>query len=76
MRRYAVVRVAWDEEAKVWFVQESDIPGLATEAETLEELRRKVPRIIQDLLEDEAEVPSEIEIDFIAYAHDRVTIAA
>jgi predicted RNase H-like HicB family nuclease len=76
MRRYAIVRVAWDDEAKVWFVQESDIPGLVTEAGSLEELRRKVPHIIQDLLEDEAERPAEIEIDFIAYAHDRVTIAA
>jgi predicted RNase H-like HicB family nuclease len=76
MRRYAVVRAAWDDEAKVWYIQESDIPGLATEAATLEELRRKVPLMIQDLLEGEAEHPDEIEIDFIAYAHDRVTIAA
>ena len=51
MRRYAVVRVAWDDEAKVWYVEKSDIDGLATEADTLEELRRKVPIIIQDLLE-------------------------
>src|SRR5688572_15011503 len=50
MRRYAVVRVAWDDEAKVWYVEKSDIDGLATEADTLEELRRKVPIIIQDLL--------------------------
>ena len=76
MRRYAVVRVAWDEEAKVWYVEDSDIPGLAAEAETLEELRRKVPVIIQDLLEDETDRPDEIEIDFIAYAHDRVRTAA
>ena len=76
MHRYAVVRAAWDDEAKVWYVQESDIPGLATEAGTLEELRRKVPLMIRDLLEGEDESPAEIEIDFIAYAHDRVTIAA
>jgi predicted RNase H-like HicB family nuclease len=76
MRHYAVVHVAWDDEAKVWYVQESDIPGLATEAGTLEELRRKVPAMIQDLLENEADHPREIEVDFIAYAHERVTIAA
>jgi len=76
MRRYAVVRIAWDEEARFWYVEESDIPGLATEADTLEELRRKIPTIIQDLLEDERNRPDEIEIDFIAYAHDRVRIAA
>jgi predicted RNase H-like HicB family nuclease len=76
MRRYAVVRAAWDDEAKVWYVEESDIPGLATEADTLDELRKKVPVIIQDLLEDESDKPDEIEIDFIAYAHDRVRTAA
>jgi predicted RNase H-like HicB family nuclease len=76
MRRYAVVRAAWDDEAKVWYVEESDIPGLATEADTLDELRKKVPVIIQDLLEDESDKPDEIEIDFIAYAHDRVPTAA
>ena len=76
MRRYAVVRATWDEEAKVWFVEESDIPGLATEAETLEALRRKIPALIQDLLEGAADRPDEIELDFIAYAHDRVRFAA
>jgi predicted RNase H-like HicB family nuclease len=76
MRRYSVVRIAWDDEARVWYVEESDIPGLATEADTLEELRKKVPLIIQDLLQDETDRPDEIELDFIAYAHDRVRIAA
>ena len=76
MRRYAVVRVAWDDEAKVWYVEHSDIPGLATESETLEDLRRKVPLLIQDLLEGESDRPDEIELDFIAYAHDRVRSAA
>ncbi len=76
MRRYAVVRAAWDEEAKVWFVEETDIPGLAAEAETVEALRAKVKAIIPDLLDDDADVPAELEIDFIAYAHERVPTAA
>ena len=76
MRRYAVVRVAWDEEASVWYVEDTDIPGLAAEAATLDELRGKVPVIIRDLLEDEADRPDEIEVDLIAYAHDRVRTAA
>ena len=76
MRRYAVVRAAWDTEAQVWYVEESDIEGLATEADTLDELRRKIPIIIQDLLEDRAERPDQIELDLIAYAHERVNLAA
>lgn len=76
MRRYAVVRAAWDSEAQVWYIESSDIQGLATEADTLDELRRKIPIIIQDLFEDETERPDVIELDLIAYAHDRVNLAA
>ena len=76
MRRHVVVRAAWDDEARVWYVDESDVPGLATEADTLEELRRKIPIIIQDLLEDRPDRPDSIELDLIAYAHDRVNLAA
>jgi predicted RNase H-like HicB family nuclease len=75
MRRHVVVRAAWDDEARVWYVEESDVPGLATE-DTLEELRRKIPIIIQDLLEDRPDRPDSIELDLIAYAHDRVNLAA
>ncbi len=74
MHRHAVIRCAWDEEAEVWFVNESDIPGLVTEAPSLEALRRKLPGMIQDLLDVEA--TTEIEVDLIAYAHDRVTVEA
>lgn len=76
MRRHAVIRCAWDPEASVWFVDESDIPGLMTEADTLDALRSKVPATVRDLIADEADKPDEIELDFIAYAHDRVRVAA
>ena len=74
MSRHVVVRCAWDDEADVWFVQESDVPGLVTEADTLEALRRKLPEMIQDLLE--VETAMDIEGDLIAYAHDRVRVQA
>ncbi|MBB5764862.1 DUF1902 domain-containing protein [Methylorubrum rhodesianum] len=74
MSRHVVVRCAWDDEADVWFVQESDVPVLVTEADTLEALRRKLPEMIQDLLE--VETAMDIEVDLIAYAHDRVRVQA
>lgn len=51
MKRHAVIRAAWDDEAQVWYVEESDIPGLATEGETLDRLRQRIRDIIPDLLE-------------------------
>ncbi len=76
MRRYAIVRAAWDDDAKVWYVEQSDVPGLATEAATLEGLKQRVREIIPDLLDGEAEVPDELDIEFIAYSHEKVKTAA
>ena len=76
MRRHAVVRAAWDPEARVWYVEDSDIQGLATEADSLEALRERLRVIIPDLLSDRQDAPSELEVDLIAYAHDRMTLTA
>ena len=46
-----VVRAQWDSEASVWVAESADIPGLATEADTLEGLQAKLPAIIADLIE-------------------------
>ncbi len=51
MRRHAFVHAASDEQARVWYVEESDTAGLATEAETLEGLRQRVRDILPDLLD-------------------------
>lgn len=41
----------WDDEARVWFVAESDVPGLAGEAPTPEAmnqlLRSRVPELVE-----------------------------
>jgi predicted RNase H-like HicB family nuclease len=45
------VSCQWDSETSVWYVAESDVPGLVTEASTLEELEAKLMRMIPELLE-------------------------
>lgn len=40
----------WDDEAEVWFVADTNVPGLATEASTIEELERKLLTMIPELL--------------------------
>jgi predicted RNase H-like HicB family nuclease len=51
--RLIVVRAVWDSEAGVWTAESEDVPGLVTEAESVEALEAKLPGLIQDLLEDE-----------------------
>ena len=46
-----IVRAIWDEEATVWVATTTDVPGLATEAATLEELRSKLLAVLPELVE-------------------------
>jgi Domain of unknown function (DUF1902) len=48
-----VVRATWDPEARVYVAESDDVPGLVTEAGTIEALGHKLPGLIEDLLETE-----------------------
>ena len=59
------IRAEWDDEVYVWVATSDDVPGLATEAETVESLVEKLKVMIPELLEAngnlvENEVPFEI----------------
>ena len=51
MQKPLLVRADWDDEARVWVADSDDVPGLATEAETVEALVAKVKVMIPELLE-------------------------
>ena len=40
----------WDQEAQVWVAQSEDVPGLVTEASTIEVLTDKLKQMIPELL--------------------------
>ena len=40
----------WDQEAKVWVASSDDVPGLATGADTFEDLIEKLKIVIPELL--------------------------
>ena len=51
MKKIYFIKAIWDEEASVWSVSESDVPGLATSAPTIEALQAKLKVMIPELLE-------------------------
>ena len=51
MKASILVRAEWDPEAGVWVATSDDVPGLVTEAETPDELQRKLRVMIPELLE-------------------------
>jgi predicted RNase H-like HicB family nuclease len=50
------IRAEWDDEALVWVATSDDVPGLATEAETMEGLIEKLKVMVPDLLEANGQV--------------------
>jgi predicted RNase H-like HicB family nuclease len=44
------VRAFWDEEAKVWVAESDDVPGLVTEAPSVDGLIEKLKVLIPELL--------------------------
>ncbi len=44
------VTVRWDAEARVWWAESDDIPGLVTEAATFDELVERCGAVIGELL--------------------------
>jgi predicted RNase H-like HicB family nuclease len=47
----AKVHAKWDSEAEVWFATSDEVPGLATEAGTLEDLVGKLQTLVPELIE-------------------------
>ncbi|MDR2001146.1 MAG: DUF1902 domain-containing protein [Zoogloeaceae bacterium] len=74
MPKILFIRAEWDSEAEVWVATSDDVPGLATEAETIEALSAKLEILVPELLEangylNEAEVPFELLARKFAVAH-------
>jgi predicted RNase H-like HicB family nuclease len=49
------IRAEYDPEAKVWWAADSDIPGLAADADTLERLADKAGAMLAELLDIHAD---------------------
>ena len=51
-QRKFVVTAQWDDEAEIWVATSDDIPGLVTEAKSLDDLMSRVLAVTPELLED------------------------
>lgn len=55
------VTAEWDDDAKVWVASSDDVPGLATGADTFEELIEKLKVVIPELLVENGLLPADTE---------------
>lgn len=56
MKTYNILAM-WDDEVSVWVATSEDIPGLVTEAPTLDQLSQKLREMVPELLELNNDLP-------------------
>ena len=66
----STVEPIWYDKASVWVATSDDIPGLATEAETVEALTTKLKVIIPELLECSGKPATSIPFHLHTHRHD------
>lgn len=77
MGHLIVVRATWDNDAEVWTAESTDLPGLVTEASSLNELDAKLPDLIRDLLDvNDAADGFDVPVEVIATFSRRVRVGA
>jgi predicted RNase H-like HicB family nuclease len=52
------VTAEWDDDARVWVASSEDVPGLATGADTFEDLVEKLKVVIPELLVENGLLPA------------------
>ena len=72
------VSAEWDPEAKVWVATSDDVPGLITEADTVEALAEKLSVMVPELLEANGtlvgKVVREVPINLIAHREQFISL--
>ena len=72
------VRADWDSEAQVWVASSNDVPGLITEAPTVEALRQKLSIMIPELLEANGVINedhlTEVPLSLVAHSQQVISL--
>ena len=71
------VHCEWDDDAKVWYVAHSTVPGLATEATGPDDMLAKLRFLIPELLElntDEGAVVQDVHVELLWQGQQRFTL--
>lgn len=70
------IHAEWDAEAAVWVATSNDVPGLATEADTLEALAAKLRVMVPELLQLNGGAAEEISWELLARRFDSTHASA
>jgi hypothetical protein len=75
MRKAHTVKCSWDADARVWYVSETDVPGLATESATVEAMTRKLRSLIPELLSlNEGTAAVEVPVELLWHKQELISV--
>lgn len=74
--RLILIKVAYDDEADVWYVDHSSLAGLSAEAPTVDDLIKRLPGMIIDLIEENGfdGDPGEVALEVVASHAQRIPL--
>jgi predicted RNase H-like HicB family nuclease len=72
----ACIHADWDPDACRWVATSGDVPGLATEAETVEQLLNKLEALVPELLEANGVSDAPAQFELLARRFDPIRPAA
>lgn len=64
MKKIYTIEAFWDTDVKVWIATSDEVPGLSTEAPTMEKLVKKLDVIVPELLKANGLLRSRKQIPF------------
>jgi predicted RNase H-like HicB family nuclease len=70
------VRAEWDAETQVWVAESDDVPGLVTEAATIEQLIERLQIMVPELHELNGTMSDDMAIELVTRVPERVAHAA
>ena len=78
MNKPYFVRAEWDTEAGVWVATSDDVPGLVTEAASIEALNEKLQSLVPELLQANGVAPQAgaISVEILARRFSVATLLA
>jgi len=69
-----LIHAQWDQEAEVWTATSDQVPGLAIEAETMEELVKRLREVVPELVQLNQTTQAGEEIVFQLHSERREVI--
>lgn len=74
------IEASWDPEAKVWVATSDDVPGLVTEADSMEALAEKLRTMVPEMLEANQILPADsleyVSFDLTSHRQEQVRLAS